>query len=77
MSFKIEKVKPPEGVKVTKKTYEKAIAAIEGKEPGWYKVTFPQTKATAVYQSLVKLVKDRTDLTIHKIKDEVFIEKTE
>ena len=75
MSFKLEKVEPPKKVKTATKVYRDLIASVENKEPGWYKVTIENKKPSSIYQQLFKLCKNKKDLSLHKIANQVYIEK--
>lgn len=76
MSFKIDQVeKLPTTARAKAKLYDDIVEAIAKKPIGTYRITVENKKTATVYQQIYKLIKDRKDIKLHKIKNEIFIEK--
>ena len=73
--FSIERVEQPKATRTTTEVYRNVVNAVTKEKDGWYKVTIPNKKTATIYQQLYKIMKGRKDIRLHKIKNEVFIEK--
>jgi len=73
--FSLERVEQPKATRTTTDVYRNVVSDATKKEGGWYKVTIPNKKPNTIYQSLYKIIKDRKDIKLHKVKDVVYLEK--
>lgn len=76
MTFKVEKVdKIPKGFRTGSQVYFDLIEYVSKQPVGTYLVTIENKKTTTIYQTLAKLLKDRKDMELHKVKDQIFIQR--
>jgi hypothetical protein len=77
MPYKIDKVEAlPQGIRASTTEYLDIVNEVDDKGDGFYKITMEGKKPTTILAQLSKAVKSMNtdDISVHKIKGEVYLQ---